>query len=390
MARRGFLMAATICIAMAANSRAQTGNEVNAIRLMKPANGSTTEPLQEFKWPEKINPAGSSERSLPRPVSFAWEAPSAESKGTVYNLLISRNADLSEPLVRGDLSNPACDVLHLFIGTRYYWKVTAKTPEGRVPGESPVWTLMTNDTPPRWIRVPGMSNVRDIGGWLLPGKRRVRQGLIYRSSAMNVNFKITEEGKQVLISELKIRTDLDLRGHLGDAGCPALDPTAVKWLNIPVKPYAGITMPEERAEYRKVFQSFADPTNYPIMFHCAVGADRTGTVAFLLHGLLGMSMEDCIRDYELTTLSTVGVRTRTSADFQGFLKALREFGGPADDLAGQVGGYLRSIGVTAEEMAAIRRLLIEDVPDNRSGARTRDLRARPLAWETLVMCRMGG
>jgi protein tyrosine/serine phosphatase len=119
-------------------------------------------------------------------------------------------------------------------------------------------------------------------------------------------------------------------------------------------------MPEDRAEYRKVFQAFADPANYPIIVHCAVGADRTGTVAFLLHGLLGMNMEDCIRDYELTTLSTVGVRTHTSAEFQGFLKALREFGDPPDDLAGQVEGYLRSIGVTAEEISAIRRLLIEE------------------------------
>jgi protein tyrosine/serine phosphatase len=126
------------------------------------------------------------------------------------------------------------------------------------------------------------------------------------------------------------------------------------------------------------------------MFHCAVGADRAGTVAFLLHGLLGMSMEDCIRDYELTTLSTIGVRTHTSAEFQGLLKALREFGDPPDDLAGQAEGYLRSIGVTADEIGAIRRLLIEDVPDNRSGARARDLRARPFAWENLVMCRMGG
>ena len=47
-----------------------------------------------------------------------------------------------------------------------------------------------------------------------------------------------------------------------------------------------------------------------IYFHCRVGADRTGTVAYLLEGLLGVSDEDRYREYELTHLGGLTDRTR--------------------------------------------------------------------------------
>ena len=41
----------------------------------------------------------------------------------------------------------------------------------------------------------------------------------------------------------------------------------------------------------------------PVYFHCAIGRDRTGTLAFLLEGVLGMSKSDIYKDYELTNFS---------------------------------------------------------------------------------------
>ena len=49
--------------------------------------------------------------------------------------------------------------------------------------------------------------------------------------------------------------------------------------------------------------------NY-IYFHCKVGADRTGTVAYLLEGLLGVPDEARYREYELTHLGGLVDRTR--------------------------------------------------------------------------------
>jgi protein-tyrosine phosphatase len=45
----------------------------------------------------------------------------------------------------------------------------------------------------------------------------------------------------------------------------------------------------------------ADPANHPMVFHCTAGKDRTGLMAMLLLGALGVSDEDIVVDYELTT-----------------------------------------------------------------------------------------
>ena len=37
-----------------------------------------------------------------------------------------------------------------------------------------------------------------------------------------------------------------------------------------------------------------------VFFHCTIGTDRTGTIAYFLEGLLGVSEEDRLRDYEMT------------------------------------------------------------------------------------------
>jgi protein-tyrosine phosphatase len=45
----------------------------------------------------------------------------------------------------------------------------------------------------------------------------------------------------------------------------------------------------------------ADPANHPMVFHCTAGKDRTGLMAMLLLGALGVSDDDIVADYELTT-----------------------------------------------------------------------------------------
>ena len=55
--------------------------------------------------------------------------------------------------------------------------------------------------------------------------------------------------------------------------------------------------------------------------HCNEGASRTGTGAFLVEALLGVSYEDMVRDYELTNFSQSGSkrwRTHAYNDEVGF------------------------------------------------------------------------
>ena len=65
---------------------------------------------------------------------------------------------------------------------------------------------------------------------------------------------------------------------------------------------------------KSIFEVLGDENNYPIMFHCNAGADRTGTVAFLINGVLGVSYEDLTRDFELTSFSKGGRRWRSNIE----------------------------------------------------------------------------
>jgi len=352
---------------------------METIKLIRPRLGSTTKPLQAYKHKQcsdnekrsfvsckpdempftvyEVKPL-SEDRSHPRPVIFEWKSPAKKQPNRTYCLTVARDREFTDIHVRRNVSEKSVRVYNLHIGTRYFWKVTARNSKGII-SESPVWSFRTSKLPPRWVRVPGITNMRDMGGWILPGNRAIRQGLVYRSSEMNSHVNITEEGRRVLLDELKICTDLDFRGSR-EMPAPALDVSTVNWVNIPVSGYGGISEDSCKKAYRQAFQIFSNPSCYPIVFHCWGGADRAGTFAFLLHALLGMRLKDNIYDYELTSLSIWGERTRNSADFLALRQALLPFGAHPEDVNGQVENYIRSaVGITEEEVESIRSLLVE-------------------------------
>ncbi len=353
---------------------------MKSIKLLKPEHGSTTEDLHALQWPAKseadLGSAApreaaeraprwdalaviSEDRSIPRAVCFAWEGIEIASARLVYDLLIAADPAFAEPLIFKNIPEPGRGVVNLHMGTRYFWQVRARERDALL-AVSPVWSFTTHPAPPRWLHVPGITNVRDMGGWRLSGNRRIRQGLIYRSSEMNGHVAITDEGRRILLDDLKIRTDIDLRGS-NEETQPVLDQSAVKWINVPISPYAHIVAAACRQGYRDIFRVFAEPSAYPILFHCWGGCDRGGTVAFLLHALLGLDRDALVRDYELSSLTIWGERSHRSEEFQSLCRALRSFGEREDDIHGQVEGYLLSTGVTAEELASIRARLIERI-----------------------------
>lgn len=352
----------------------------NAIRLIEPRSGAVTRPLQKYELIAHVDKRGKhirpsdkadwwrpvdrdgvvsldNDKSKPSPIRFTWTT----QRGTgACDLLISQDRDFRDALVVRGVIGGHCEVFHLHVGTRYYWKVTARDARGGTV-ESPVRSFVTHASPPRWIMVPEITNVRDMGGWPLPGNRRVRQGMLYRSSEMDNHIHLREAGARLLVDELKIRTDLDLRGapDAKENPQPALDPDKVEWVNIPVWTYGSIVHDNWRNGWRQVFKLLAQKRRYPILFHCWGGADRGGTLAFLIHGLLGVKLPDLIHDFELTSLSIWGPRSKDSGEFKGLLSSLRPFGRGRNDIQRQVEGYLRSIGVTASEITAIRALLVE-------------------------------
>jgi len=278
----------------------------------------------KFMWNNVLPGHDRADHSRPAPVHFEWRDRPREighNNRRIYTFLaISENADMSSPEVY-ITEGSSMNVYNLKIATKYYWFVQRN---GR---RSEVHSFTTADIAPRFIRIVGVPNVRDTGGYKLIGGGVIRQGLMYRGSEFENKVHISKEGAEAL-ARLKIKTDLDLRG---ESEKEVLHPTAellgLNRIFLGSEAYDGLFQDGEKEELYTFFSTFANPENYPIYYHCRGGADRTGSYAFILGALYGMTLEDLILEYEITSLSLWGARTRNHHFFTGFMKCFNALAG---------------------------------------------------------------
>ena len=196
------------------------------------------------------------------------------------------------------------------IGTKYYYRV-AVSEEALAAAE--VHEFQVADQAPRNIKVDGVINFRDCGGWkssLIPNGV-IKQGLYYRCAQFNNgNTKnITAAGMEV-IKQLNIRVDIDMRDSYNVPSTSPINTTEhpVEILKASVASgsedgrWEGDHSRDHNiaATYKTIFEAMAVADQKPIALHCTHGADRTGIVSFFLLALCGVSIDDCGRDYCLT------------------------------------------------------------------------------------------
>lgn len=283
----------------------------------------------------------------PAPVVLQWNA----EEGKTYTVTVSESLDLSLPVRVLTVNGGETEIYNLKIGQKYYWSVTA---DGKT---SPTYTFTTADGYPRFLKVDGISNFRDLGGFTTADGHRVRQGLAFRSAHLDA---VTAAGKETAKVELGIKTDLDVRGG-GSAPLGA----GVKHVSIGMQWYSHIFTEKNYEVVRKTISSFAYEENYPLVFHCSMGRDRTGTTAYLILGLLGVDTDTLLREYYASYFSAQG-----SFDVNEFPLMiininemrgnLQNFGGKDATEQQRIEAYLLHIGVTEQEIASIREILLED------------------------------
>ena len=243
--------------------------------------------------------------------------------------------------------------------TTYYWRVIGKDCQARTVYSS-LSRFRTADEIPRWVWVDGVSNVRDMGGWKTEDGHHVRQGLIFRGGEMQCHMTVTEAGLHFVEYELGLRSLLDLRGQdeldTDPTHGSSLSP-CVHWYNTPIGGYANCATDENKSQYAKAFRICLDLTNLPLYTHCWGGADRTGTLIFLLNAALGVSETDLILDYELTSLAIWGVRSYETELFSGFLDYLESIA-PEQDIQTKAITYWKSIGITDNEISQFQKLFL--------------------------------
>ncbi len=292
------------------------------------------------------------ERTFPNPVTVSWDGEFFDDQ-TLF-LHLSKESDFSEYKVYETEKNKAV-IFNLEIGTEYFWRVCS-TSRGEITDISDAFSFTVSDIPPRWIYAKGLGNIRDIGGWTGKNGKKIKQGMFFRGCEMEFHYTIEDEGRQVLAEDLGIKTDLDLRGEaVGKIDSSKIGGNCSLAL-IPCAAYADFMNDKETC--KKIFSVLANAENYPVYMHCWGGADRTGTVAFLLSAILGVKLDDLFLDYEITSLSTWGERSSDSEQFKGFLHVLDEYGEENDTVGEKCESFILSSGITKQEIENIRKIFL--------------------------------
>ena len=206
--------------------------------------------------------------------------------------------------------------------TKYNVKVSAYDESGKLLHKTKTQNFTTqSDFSQRIVNIDGVSNVRDIGGYSAQDDKKVKYGLLYRGARLN---GITDEGIDTFTRVLGIKTELDVRYSTDGGKAVELEGVAYKQLGMwayssilpdtcqPKSNGAGLFDERTIDGIKGVFETIADPDNLPVYIHCTAGADRTGTICYLINGVLGVPYESLVQDFELTSFSEQGRRWRSS------------------------------------------------------------------------------
>ena len=236
-------------------------------------------------------------KDLPSPVRI--EAP-ATSDGKALLLETYSNGTL----VRSDnfpVGQRALEIWNLIPQTEYTYKLYLlasdgtknKVTEGSFKTEGQV----------RMMNIEGMSNFRDIGGWQLANGKRIKYDKIFRGGELFIDnqIMITEAGIHELLDVQHLGVEIDFGDNPGSPISDQLD--YYNGDDYQIVGYAGGLYKNNGEQYKNCFEEVVAGLRQgkKILFHCNKGADRTGTFAFLLEGLLGVSESDLAKDYELTS-----------------------------------------------------------------------------------------
>jgi protein-tyrosine phosphatase len=245
---------------------------------------------------------------------------------------------------------------------------------------------------PNFTRLPlaGAYNVRDLGGHPSTGGGSVCYGRFLRGDSPH---NLTDADIRLLL-DYGVRTVIDLREPEEAAQDPGRlhGVSGVRVHQVPLlaelAPALGGVLPSELGEtyllcarhctaaLKRVFELLAAEDRGAVLFHCAVGKDRTGIVAALLLELAGVPRKAVLADYaasgsflkplveQLARQHEQDPATGVHPDFlicdpgnmARLLESLeREHGG--------AGPYLRSLGLSQETLQRLReRALCEQAP----------------------------
>lgn len=214
----------------------------------------------------------------------------------------------------------------------------------------------------RMIRMPNVDNIRDLGGWACDGGK-IKYGKLFRGGEMY--GYLTEEGKQQalqmmgILKEIDLRFTEDLNGRTESGFGPAVDMLHVDMT------WGSLEFQKTSGHIKAILDPLFDYVlaDKPTYFHCSAGADRTGVVALLIEGILGVSQSDIDKDYELTCFFTGlgnNARSRERTAWTREITYINTFAGTT--FQEKIMNLLLASGITLEKINAFREAMIDGSP----------------------------
>jgi protein-tyrosine phosphatase len=242
---------------------------------------------------------------------------------------------------------------------------------------------------PRLVVLEGSFNFRDLGGYETLDGRTVRWRRLFRADGPHA---LTASDAHVL-GELGLETVIDLRtvdeteqrgryhDSVGAATFHHLPMTDVlpeeaelrEWVDAAYvgDHYARIARRGASA-IAAAISIMSSPDALPAMFHCSAGKDRTGVLAAIVLGLLGVPDETIVADYSLSRdgmdrmLAWLRERAADPTELERYAPAIRSaeptamrvFLAGLRDQYGSFDGYAAALGL-AGEVTSIRAAVLE-------------------------------
>ena len=269
-------------------------------------------------------------------------------------LSYSDNADLTGATkVTLDADEHSLKIDNLKTGTTYYYKVT-------VEGEDITGSFKTAPST-RFVKIEGLNNARDIGGYTTLDGKTIKQGLIIRGAEydglVEPTYRPTKDNLTLMQNTFGFVYDMDLRStDIFTGNYTSYLGQDVRHNFYTAPQYGEIFDTVHKDSLNRIFTDLAKEENYPMYMHCTYGCDRTGTIIFLLQAILNMREEDIIREYQ--TSGFFRVDCATSEQYDIILSGLEgKAGNTLQEKA--IRFLIDDVGITEEQITAIQNILLQ-------------------------------
>jgi protein-tyrosine phosphatase len=243
----------------------------------------------------------------------------------------------------------------------------------------------------RIVPFTGVLNFRDLGGYRTLDGRTTRWGRLFRSDAMH---DLTPDDLAIF-RRLGVSSVVDLRSsaEVVRTGRGLLAFESIRFVNSPVLSDAQAEAPREELtidagylvrrylQYLEMgaqafvtaIEEMTIPENYPLVFNCFLGKDRTGVLAALVLSCLEVEQASIVQDYATTDERVQFImeklrreptlREAVDQTDPALLAAsettMSNFLHEVDQRFGGARAWLGSVGVSSDRLKRIEEIILE-------------------------------